>query len=159
MAWFRKVCDFFITINSHILKWKFSRGLTRKNCENKTTAKITMYTVFVPITWVLFYLIVWLLEAPARHPPSHQWQKLSDNAPSPQLLWDCTSTISPPPLLWGLLAKSTFVSRYIWHSFFIILDNCYFYLLWRYYLLIWKPGSIFIETYCESLSIVIIKIS
>ena len=94
-----KWLDFVITINSHILKWKFSRGLTRKNCENKTTAKITTYTVFVPITWVLFYLIVWLLEAPARHPPSHQWQKLSDNAPSPQLLWDCTSTISPPPPL------------------------------------------------------------
>ena len=41
----RDICDDFITINCHILKWKFSRGLTCEICENKTTAKITMYTV------------------------------------------------------------------------------------------------------------------
>ena len=40
-----RFCDVFITINSHILKWKFSRGLTREIHENKSTAKITTYTV------------------------------------------------------------------------------------------------------------------
>ena len=36
-------CDVFITINSHMLKWKFARGLTREIRENKTTAKIITY--------------------------------------------------------------------------------------------------------------------
>ena len=35
--------DAFFTLNRHKLKWKFSRGLTR---ENKTTAKITTFTVY-----------------------------------------------------------------------------------------------------------------
>ena len=37
--------DVFIHINRHTLKWKFLRGLTREIRENKTTAKITTYTV------------------------------------------------------------------------------------------------------------------
>ena len=32
---------FSLLLNSHILKWKFSRGLTREIRENKTTANIT----------------------------------------------------------------------------------------------------------------------
>ena len=36
---------FLNTMNSHILKWTFSRGLTREIHQNKTTAKITTYTV------------------------------------------------------------------------------------------------------------------
>ena len=39
--------DVFISINRHILKWKCSHGLTRKIRENKTTAKITTYTVLI----------------------------------------------------------------------------------------------------------------
>ena len=35
----------FITINSHILKWKFSWRLTREIRDNKTSVKITTYTV------------------------------------------------------------------------------------------------------------------
>ena len=42
---FAMVCDVFITINSHILKWQFLWGLTREIRKNKTTTKITMYTV------------------------------------------------------------------------------------------------------------------
>ena len=51
MALFRDFCDIFITINSHILKWKFSRGLTREIHEN-----ITMYTVVSKNAWRLFFL-------------------------------------------------------------------------------------------------------
>ena len=39
--------DVFITINRRVLKWTCSRGLTREIRENKTTAKITTYTVSV----------------------------------------------------------------------------------------------------------------
>ena len=42
---FMQFSDVFITINRHKQKWKFSRGLTCKIHENKTTAKITTYTV------------------------------------------------------------------------------------------------------------------
>ena len=41
----RDFCDVFITINSHILKLKCLRGLTREIRENKTTAQITTYTL------------------------------------------------------------------------------------------------------------------
>ena len=43
--------DVFITINRHQLKWKFLQGLTREILENKTTAKITMYSVVVAIVY------------------------------------------------------------------------------------------------------------
>ena len=42
--------DVFITINKHILKLKCSRGLTREIHENKTTAKISTYTVSAHMT-------------------------------------------------------------------------------------------------------------
>ena len=45
MAWFCNFCDVFITINSHVLKLKFSQKLTCEFRENKTTAKITTYKV------------------------------------------------------------------------------------------------------------------
>ena len=49
----REICDgliswfflCFITINSHILTWKYSRGLTCQIRGNKITAKITVYKV------------------------------------------------------------------------------------------------------------------
>ena len=47
----------FITINRHKLKWKFLQGLTRKIRENKTTAKITMYTVSLIMHSVSFMFI------------------------------------------------------------------------------------------------------
>ena len=43
-------CDVFITVNSHVLKLKFSRGLTREIRENKTTAKITTYPHYAVVT-------------------------------------------------------------------------------------------------------------
>ena len=46
MAQFCDFGDVFITKNSYILKWEFLRGLTREIRKNKTTAKITTYTVF-----------------------------------------------------------------------------------------------------------------
>ena len=52
---YRYFCDFGLgwqireglisRFNSHVLKLKFSRGLTREIRENKTIAKIIMYTV------------------------------------------------------------------------------------------------------------------
>ena len=48
-----RFCDVLITINSHVLKLKFSRGLTRKIHENKTTAKITTYTVLYVVQMIL----------------------------------------------------------------------------------------------------------
>ena len=44
----------FIAINSHILKQKFLRGPTREICENKTTAKITTYTVYLSLMTDIF---------------------------------------------------------------------------------------------------------
>ena len=57
-----RFCDVFVTINSHVLKLTFSRGLTREIRENKTSVKITTYTVHVinhkivsqPIFWPNF---------------------------------------------------------------------------------------------------------
>ena len=58
MAEFPDFCDVFITINSHILKWKFSRGLTREICKNKTNPKITMYTVVETTNNYLYFASV-----------------------------------------------------------------------------------------------------
>ena len=44
ISWFS---DVFITIHRQKLKWKFSRGLTCEIRENKTTTKITTYTVII----------------------------------------------------------------------------------------------------------------
>ena len=57
---FRIFCDFFITINSHVLKLKILRGLTREIRETKTTAKLTTYTVLQALSlqvrpWVLLH--------------------------------------------------------------------------------------------------------
>ena len=59
MAYFRDICGVFITINNHILKWKFPWGLTREIRENKTTVKITMYTVAFTYSQLCLSQIHW----------------------------------------------------------------------------------------------------